>query len=1326
MPLPHTLLTDGAHGEHVAFWTSALGRFSDDFHLRQPWLSPAVRAGETSSVDCPLMPATAALIDELGRGQDLGALVVVIGAAALVLQTYTGSAVVAMDSPPLSGRDGSTGADPWIPLVTAIDRRLTVREYLTQLSADVAASYSFQAFPIALVAERLLNRPRPATNVRIAFGGLHETSAGTDAVHDLEIDIVRAPALGIRLTGRTPAVSRDYLQLLADHLARALDGFAHRDAVLDDIDLLGASERRRLLVDYQAGPAAPPADRTTIHALFQQQAAERGTATAIEWHDMTMSYDQLNRQSSQLARFLQNEYGVEKGDVIGVLTHRAPTTVAGLLGVLKAGAVYLPIDPDYPEERLQFMVADAGVKVLLVQSAHFERLTALYETPMFALDLQLDTLETDDSAISDTGSAGDLAYIIYTSGSTGQPKAVLLEHGGFVEMVRHHLAAFGVGPTEKFLQFYGLSFDSSLFEVFMPLLSGATLVMVDRAVIDDPAQLSAYVEAHQVTSLTLPPVYSSTLDHTRLSSVTRYVSAGDHCRVEDALLMARASDYYNSYGPTETSVCATHHRVDPARKYGARIPIGTPITGWTVYLVDHQRRLVPDGVVGELAIGGAGLARGYLRRDDLTAQAFVPNPFADGERLYLTGDLAVWLPDGNLELIGRKDNQVKIRGYRVELGEIESVLDQHRHVKESAVVTRDDEHGNKRLVAYVTATGSDPIDVADLQSLLRSRLPAFMMPSAFAVLEAMPLTANGKIDRKALAARVETPAAAAAGSAPPETPVQETLVRIWQDVLGVAAIGIHDNLFDLGGDSILIIQIVSRAREAGLKLAPNQLFDHQTIATLSAVAVTVEDASAPAAEQEPVVGPLPLAPMQAWFFEQRFADAHHFNQAVSLDVPGAGIDIAAATAATAAVLVHHDALRLRFVETAGRWTATHAPVPADAAATSPFDIVDVTAGSEADAARALRDAIAECQSGFNLADGPLFRVRLIRFGDGRPSRLLVVAHHLVIDGVSWRILLEDFSTAYTQASQGRTIALPAKTTSFTRGTPALETWAPAIDSGYWLSHAAASPAALPVDHAPAPGANTVASAREVARTLDAATTTALLQDVPRTYATAINDVLLAGLAMTFGAWTGQPDVWIDLEGHGREELADNADLSRTVGWFTSQFPVGLTVESGASPGDVIKSVKEQLRAVPDRGAGYGVLRYLASDRAIVEALRQQPAPQVLFNYFGQAGKQLAPGLNWTLTPGFVGGEISARNARAHLIEINALVSEGCLSVTWTFSDRIHDRATIEDLAVRYEQALRALVDAAQTTPTTQFTPSDFPAAGLDQKSLDALLSKLNR
>ena len=1340
-----TILTDKAYRDHTVFWTSILDTVGDDFHFRQPWLSYAGAAGATITERCLLPAPTARLLREIGRGEDLGLFAVLVSAVSYLLHTHTSAPVIALDSPPLDRGADEVVAERTIPLIAHMDGTASIRAHLAQTSEAIAKSYTYQDFPIAQACDLLLKKARPKTNVLVACHELHGPSALADGC-DLRLVLVCGePELSIQIEGRTPAVSPEYLRILARHLGNVLEAYRDLDLPLNRIDVMGAEERQRILVDYNRTSLGPAPERT-MHAVFDEQARRTPHHAAVRAYDETTTYEALNQTSSNLARFLRAEYGVRSGDVVGVVSHRSALTIAGLLGVLKAGAVYLPIDAEYPDERLQFMVADAAVKVLLVHSEHFPRLASLYETPMVALDLQLATLEATEGGGDHAPAAapGDPAYIIYTSGSTGQPKAVLVEHRSFMNMILHHIRAFGIGPSDRLLQFYGHSFDSSLFEIFASLLSGAALVMVDRDTINDPDRLSAYIAAQEVTTLTLPPIYQSTLDPARMSSVRRFVSAGDTCRVDDAVSLARTSDYYNSYGPTETSVCVTHYQVDPNRRYGSRIPIGAPISHTSVYVLGEDLMPVPEGVVGELCVGGVGLARGYVNRDDLTDERFVTSPFGSGERLYRTGDLGVWLPDGNLELVGRKDNQVKIRGYRIEPGEIESVLAQHRHVRESAVLAREaeDDLGHKRLVAYVT--GDAGVDIEDLKTHLRSRLPEFMIPSVFVQLEAMPLTANGKIDRKALPAlraAIES-ADSAGGEAQNET--QAILVRIWREVLGLDRVGIHENLFEIGGDSILVIQIVSRARQAGLRLVPNQLFEHQTIASLSEVALMDAGLTerTPDEPDTPLEGPAPLAPMQAWFFEQRFADPHHFNQSVMFEVP-ADFRPACGERATRAILEHHDALRLRFVESPGagnvdEWTAAYGPL----AGGTPFSVVDLSSPSSAgiqtvsdpDEASRMREAIARCQADFDLAIGPLIRVVLFQTGPATPGRLLFVVHHLVVDGVSWRVLLEDFRSAYGQASREEPVALPAKSTSYRVWAARLRERAPALaaEGAYWMATERRRVEPLPVDCPHTPEANTVASARDVARVLDAAVTSALLHEAPRAYTTEITDLLLTALAQIFTAWTGREAVLVDLEGHGREQLLDDVDTSRTVGWLTSQFPVLLHIDrrdrgdDHAALGETLKSMKEQLRSVPRRGAGFGVLRYLSESAPLVAELRTLPRAGVLFNYMGQTGRVSSGDLQWAPVADTAGLDVSPRAVRSHLIEINAIVLDGRLQMVWTFSEAVHRRETIDDLATRYERALRALVDHCRTVSASQYTPSDFPAARLDQKSLDALVAKISR
>ena len=631
-------------------------------------------------------------------------------------------------------------------------------------------------------------------------------------------------------------------------------------------------------------------------------------------------------------------------------------------------------------------------------------------------------------------------------------------------MVRHHVEAFGIDASDKLSQFYAPSFDSSLFEVFVALTSGATLVMARTEIIKDPAQFSEYIRQHGVTTLTAPPIYLGTLDRGKMGTVKRIVSAGDNAKVEDAREYAKTKDYYNSYGPTETTVCVTHYRVDAAIAYGSRVPIGKPIHNTSIYVLDDGLRLVPEGCIGEICIAGAGLARGYLNRGDLTDAAFVPNPFVPGERLYRTGDLGLWLPDGNLELIGRKDTQVKIRGYRIELGEIEAVLAQYQDVREAVVLAREDQPGDKRLVAYVSS--AQALTAAALREYLKSRLPEFMIPSAFVVLPGMPLTANGKIDRKSLPAP-QSETGAGSSYAPPENRVQERLARIWSEVLGVPRVGIHDNFFELGGDSILIIVTVSRANREGLKITPQQMFERQTVAALAEVAgetIVVET------DQGPVTGSAPLTPIQRWFFSQPLDARHHFNQSVMLEIPES-VETEVLREAVKSLIEHHDALRLRFTERNGLWEQQHAPAGGEV----PFGV------TVSDDETAIHAQAAQLQASLHLAEGPLLRVQLFRSALGLPSRLLVIVHHLAVDGVSWRVLFEDLALACRQIGDGQPVNLPAKTSSFQECARRLESFSRThvANLNYWLDEQHWQAPRLPVDRTVPPEANTISSVAEV-------------------------------------------------------------------------------------------------------------------------------------------------------------------------------------------------------------------------------------------------------
>ena len=728
---------------------------------------------------------------------------------------------------------------------------------------------------------------------------------------------------------------------------------------------------------------------------------------------------------------------------------------------------------------------------------------------------------------------------------------------------------------------------------------------------------------------------------------------------------------------------------------------------------------MPVGVTGELYIGGIGVARGYLNRPELTAEKFVPNPYGKeaGARLYRTGDRVRMSADGNIEYLGRRDEQVKVRGFRIELGEIESVLAEHASVREVVVMAREGVGGvaDKRLVAYVVGAGSEGISTRELQEYVKERLPQYMIPSVFIEMESMPLTPNGKVDRRALPAPEQDRMVAGNQYEAPRTAVEQVLARIWSEVLGIENVGINDNFFELGGDSILSIRIIAKANQAHLRLMPRQIFEHQTIAQLASVARPVADIEI---RQEMVTGDVPLTPVQHWFFEQQLTDPHHFNQAIMFEVEQR-MDVALLERAWRELIVHHDALRLRFRQEGGGYRQVNVGIE-DA---TPFVRIDVSGLPEAEQESALEAEAARIQASLNLAAGPLLQLAVFERGTERAARLLFVIHHLMIDHVSWQILLDDLQTAYQQLSRDEAVKLPAKTTSFQQWARRLTTYAQSEtlreELPYWSATSRRNVSPLPADNPD--GENTEASVQTVTVFLESAETQALLQKVSEAYRTQVHETLLAALAQSYSNWTGERSLLVDLEGHGREEIFEDVDLSRTVGWFTTIFPVLLDVDEASSVEASLKQVKEQLRRIPQRGIGYGLLRYLSQDSEVAEQLRTLPQSDVIFNYVGRRHTTKPEDFTLEAARESSGALRSPRQRRRYLLEINGGIAGGRLYLEWNYSENRHRRETIQKWADGFIATLRALIAHCETSDAGGYTPSDFPLAKLNQTQLDKLI-----
>ncbi|WP_137821869.1 non-ribosomal peptide synthase/polyketide synthase [Pseudomonas sp. D(2018)] len=1130
--------------------------------------------------------------------------------------------------------------------------------------------------------------------------------------------------LGCCLTYSCDLFDRPRIARMAEHWQHLLRAMIETpDARLSELPLFTEQEHAALVAAHRQGADAYPLN-TTVQQLFERQVAATPDAPALTFAGQHLSYAELNARANQLARRLA-ELGVGPEVRVGLALERSLEMVVGLLAILKAGGAYVPLDPEYPLDRLRYMVEDSGIALLLGQAG---LLDALGELPKGVRGW---CVERDSTALAGyapdnlplRSGPGNLAYVIYTSGSTGQPKGVGVDQGAIAMHLQAVVADFGMRRDDCELHFYSINFDAASERLLAPLVCGARVVL--RAQGQWGAEeICALIRDERVTILGFTPSYGCQLAQwlgargERLP--VRLCITGGEALTPEYLHGIRAAfspeAFFNAYGPTETVVMPLASLAPEQLEAGASsVPIGKVVGARALYVLDADLNLVPPGATGELYVGGDGIARGYHQRAGLTAERFVADPFGgQGGRLYRTGDLVRQRNDGLIEYVGRIDHQVKIRGFRIELGEIEARLQALPGVRE-AVVLALDASGGKQLVGYVlpeevSLTRADAERQAayreQLKTQLKARLPDYMVPAHVVLLERMPLTANGKLDRKALPAPdLEHGRQAYAA---PCNPREQQLAEIWREVLNLSQVGIHDNFFELGGDSILSIQVVSRARQQGIHFTPKDLFRFQTVQSLAEAAQDGPRKDVAAIEQGPLSGPAGLTPIQHWFFDGRDSGLDHWNQALLLE-PGMALDPALLDRALECLLEQHDALRLSFHRTEGAWSAEYrAPQKGQGLLWHRR----VAGGAE-------RQALFEsAQRSLDITHGPLLRAVLAEGPDDQ-QRLLLAIHHLVVDGVSWRVLLEDLQSLYRQLAEDREPSLPAKTSALGDWSRRLAAYASSEslreEQAWWQAHLQGAAGEPPRDNPQ--GANTERHVRSVTARLDANRTRALLQQAPAAYRTQVNDLLLTALARVLCRWTGSDSALVQLEGHGREALFDEIDLTRSVGWFTSAYPLRLTTADGL--GESIKAIKEQLRAVPHKGLGYGVLRYLA-DAPLRHALQALPQARVTFNYLGQFDQSFGADALFRPLEEPAGAQHDVDAPLPNWLSIDGQVYGGELQLRWTFSEQVFAPATVERLAEDYQAELEGLLHHCLEEGVAGITPSDFPLARLSQDQLDGL------
>lgn len=1122
--------------------------------------------------------------------------------------------------------------------------------------------------------------------IKMNLGGAEATFVETDSdisKFDITLSVEEgADGYTINFEYCTDLFKPETIELMLSHYATLMEQIlAHPDAKLNELSMVNDKERDAILQEFNNTAIEYDKSKTVVD-LFEEQVAKVPDNVALTYEGNQLTYQEFNRKVNQLAHLLREEYDVKPDDFVALLTDRSLEMLISIFAVIKAGGAYLPIDPTNPQERKQYILEDSNPKVILTYQKEID-------SDIPTLDLENPAIWTkDDSDLEHVNKPSDLLYMIYTSGTTGNPKGVMIEHRGINNIKNQFHSGIRITEPTTVGMFHNYIFDGSVCDIMMALLTGSKLVILSESQIYDMNELKDVIEKEQIQIITLPPTY---VIQTDFKGVKTLMTGGSEAYTE--LLDHVEDTYINAYGPTENTIDAVFWRYQKGEPKPTKVPIGKPLPNVQIYIA-NGKELCGIGVPGELCIAGDSLARGYYNRPELTQEKFVDNIFGEG-KMYRSGDLARWLPDGNIEYLGRIDQQVKIRGFRIELGEIESKLLSISSIKECVVIARDNQNKEKYLCAYIVSDQEEDLD--EVKDSLRRSLPESMIPSYIMQIPSIPVKSNGKVDVKALP---EPELTNYTEYIAPRNAKEEAVVNAFAFIFGMKQISITDNFFDLGGDSIKAIRLVASLRESGYGTNVKEIMSGKTPENI-AKDITEQVIKA---NQEEVVGQVPLSAIQREFFEEDNVNPEHYNQSILLECRE-NIDLSALELALEKVTEHHDILRATF-ENGEQLIGKPAERKWYELTVCECSKEDISLLSE------------EIQKSIRIENGPLTKVGV--FKTAEKDYLLLVIHHLIVDGVSWRILAEDLANSYAQAKKQETIVLPEKTMSYKDWVNEVSTYAESYklhkEVLYWNEINQKIESCKFKENVEEKEPNIVTSSIA----LNQEDTKSLLRNCNKAYLTEINDLLITSLSRAIHKTTGQSNISFELEGHGREQISENVNILRTVGWFTSIYPVVLK-NIGQDLGRDIRNVKETLRRIPNKGIGYGILKYMSSNK-----IKEAERPNVTFNYLGESGaEQNESGSVFTLSSASNANLIDPANLYGTTVNMNGIVENDSLHIEVMYDESQYSKDAMEDFLHALEEELIEVISHCTTKEKTTYTASDFGELAWSEEEFFATKAKFD-